>query len=122
MYLHLFNRNFRSKTTPKSGKLGIREHFTQFTLSATGFACESPDPLILNPPRCWDLPAITVRSIDVDPKLHKELDNVGMPGADGVVQGSDALVIGLAGVLHLTCGWGAHLAKVYITDLSHQPW
>lgn len=46
-------------------------------------------------------PAITVSGVDIDAKLNQEPDDVGVTGADGVVQRCDALVIGLTGVVHL---------------------
>ena len=49
-----------------------------------------------------DLPAVAVGRVHVDPELHQELDDLRVPGAHGVVQGDDALVVGLTGVLHLT--------------------
>ena len=49
-------------------------------------------------------PAVTVGSIHVDPKVQQEPHDVVVAGTDGVVQGGDALVVGLAGVLHLRHG------------------
>lgn len=48
-----------------------------------------------------DLPAVAVGGVGVDAKLDQELDDVGVSGADGVVQRGDALVVGRAGVVHL---------------------
>ena len=49
-----------------------------------------------------DLPAVAVSRVHVDPELHQELDDLRVAGAHGVVQGGDAFVVGLTGVLHLT--------------------
>lgn len=49
-------------------------------------------------------PAVAVGSVHVDPKVQQEPHDVVVAGTDGVVQGGDALVVGLAGVLHLRHG------------------
>ena len=43
-------------------------------------------------------PTVRVLAVHVAAKLHEELDDVEVAGADGVVEGSDALVVGGAGV------------------------
>lgn len=48
-----------------------------------------------------DLPAITVSSVGIDSKLDQELDDLGVPGTDGVMQRGDTLVIRRAGIFHL---------------------
>lgn len=48
-----------------------------------------------------DSPAVAVRSVGVDAVLDQKLDDLGVAGADGVVQRRDALVVGHAGVVHL---------------------
>ena len=50
---------------------------------------------------CGGLPAITVRSIDIDAKVEQELDYVVMPGAHRVMEWGDAFIVGSAGVFHL---------------------
>lgn len=47
------------------------------------------------------LPAVTVSSINVDAKLNQKLDDLCVSGAHGVVQSSDAFIVGLTGILHL---------------------
>lgn len=49
-------------------------------------------------------PAVTVGGVHVDPEVQQEPHDVVVAGADGVMQGGDALVVGLAGVLHLRHG------------------
>lgn len=46
-------------------------------------------------------PSITVCSVDIYTKIQQELDYVVMSCAHGIVQRSDALVIGSAWILHL---------------------
>ena len=46
-------------------------------------------------------PAITVGRVNVDSKLHQELDNFSVACTHRVVEGSDSLIIGQAGVIHL---------------------
>ena len=49
-------------------------------------------------------PTVRVLDVHVAAKLHEELDDVEVAGADGVVEGGDALVIVGAGVGHLARG------------------
>ena len=49
-------------------------------------------------------PAVTVSSVHVNPEVQQEPYDMVVPSTDGVVQGGDALVIGLTGVLHLQHG------------------
>lgn len=51
--------------------------------------------------QCMPSPSIAVSSVDVDPKVEQELDDVVMSSTYSVVQGGDALVIGCAGILNL---------------------
>lgn len=54
--------------------------------------------------RCRDSPAVAVGGVGVDPELHQKLDDLGVAGADGVVQRRDALVVRRARVVHLQDG------------------
>lgn len=47
------------------------------------------------------LPPIAVGGVSIDAKLDQELDDLGVSGANGVVQRGDALVVGCAGIVHL---------------------
>lgn len=49
----------------------------------------------------WHVPAVAVRCADVGSRAHQEVNHVVVASADGVVKGSDALVVRLAGVNHL---------------------
>lgn len=51
----------------------------------------------------FNLPAVTVRSIDIDTKLDQEFDNLCVSSTDCVVKSCYAFVVGLTRVLHL--GW-----------------
>lgn len=46
-------------------------------------------------------PSVTVSSVYIDAKLNQELDDLGVAGADGVVESGDAFIVRLAGILHL---------------------
>ena len=46
-------------------------------------------------------PSVAVLGVDVTSELHKELDNLKVSCANGIVEGGDALVVGGAWVAHL---------------------
>lgn len=47
------------------------------------------------------LPAVAVWCADIGSNANQEVHHVVVAPTDGVVKGSDALIIGLAGVVHL---------------------
>ena len=65
--------------------------------------CTDEDSTWRHGPRCSDSnsPAVAVCSVGVDTVLNQKLDDLGVTGADGVVQRRDALIVGHAGVVHL---------------------
>lgn len=46
-------------------------------------------------------PAVAVRGVCIDAELNQKLDDLGVAGADGVVQRCDALIVRPARVVHL---------------------
>lgn len=53
------------------------------------------------------VPSIAILSIDVAAKLNEEFNNVEVAGANGVVQGGDAFIVGSTGVGNL-CAYCAN--------------
>lgn len=51
--------------------------------------------------QCGYVPAVAVWRTDVGSRANQEVHHAVVAPADGVVEGGDALVIGLAGVGHL---------------------
>lgn len=47
-------------------------------------------------------PAVTVRRTDIGPDTNQKVYHIVVAPADGIVKGSDAFIIGLAGVAHLS--------------------
>lgn len=47
-------------------------------------------------------PAVTVWRTDIGPDTNQKVYHIVVAPADGIVKGSDAFVIGLAGVAHLS--------------------
>ena len=56
------------------------------------------------------LPAVTVWSADIGSNTNQDVHHVVMAATDGIVQGGDAFIVGLAGV--------AHLWKTFLISLS----
>lgn len=53
------------------------------------------------PPLLWHSPSVAVRGVDVGSNVDKEIHNVIVGATDGVVESSDPLIVGLAGVIQL---------------------
>lgn len=47
------------------------------------------------------LPAMAVRCTDINSNPNQEVHDIVMPKADGIMKGSDAFFIWLAGITHL---------------------
>lgn len=55
----------------------------------------------MRPPPASNSPAIAVRGVRIHAELDQKLDDLGVAGADGVMQRCDALIVRPAGVVHL---------------------
>lgn len=58
------------------------------------------------------LPAVAVLCSDIGSDANQEIHYIVMASADGIVKGSDAFIVGLAGV--------AHLWKTFCIEWIHQ--
>lgn len=65
-------------------------------------------------------PSVAVLRIDVAAELDEELDDLEVAGADGVVQGGDALVVGRARVGHLLGGLADELELALEAGVEQQ--
>lgn len=85
---------------------GLRDLFTSHLSALFSDWNGSGVVLLTNGPTCSgsNSPAVAVGSVGVDTELNQKLDDLGVAGADGIVQRRDALVVRHAGVVHLQDG------------------
>ena len=46
-------------------------------------------------------PSVPVSTVNIDPRLHQELDDICLAGTHSIVERCDPLIVGLTGVVHL---------------------